>query len=118
MQNLATLSGTYIKEYEAMPQSNTVFNFGQKDNQFIFPTYRLMNLGTTTFGSMILHDGGNVATPGASPLQAGKVYTAFATGNRKAVDSGRMGLSDASGGLFVAANGLFNAGNGVMLSLI
>ena len=74
MQNLATLSGTYIKEYEAMPASNTVFNFNQHDNQFVFPTYRLHNLGTTTFGSMILHDGGHVATPGASPKQAGQVY--------------------------------------------
>ena len=118
MQNLATLSGTYIKEYEAMPASNTVFNFGQHDNQFIFPTYRLQNLGTTTFGDMLLHSGANVATPGATPKQAGQVYQAFTTGNLHAVNDGRMGMWDAAGGDFVAANGLFNAGEGIMHSLL
>ena len=118
MQNLATLSGTYIKEYEAMPASNTVFNFNQHDNQFVFPTYRLMNLGTTTFGDMLLHDGANVSTPGATMQQAGTVYKAFVDGNGRAIHDGRMNLWDGVGGDFVAAQGLFNAGNGIMHTIL
>ena len=111
-------SGTFIDQYDATPGSHTVFNFGQNDNKFVFPYLQLQNLGTTTFGGMTLGCGGSVATPGASPDQAGHVYNSFGWGNQQAVQSGQMGYGNAVCGLHGATAGLWNQLKGIQHNMI
>ena len=113
MQNLANkiISGTDIAELNLGPTSHTTFSFLPGHATVALP--QLVNLADITVAADTIKQGAKVYTPGANTEQQAGVFSSFANGNEKALDSGKMGLNDASHGLFAATAGLFNANAGI-----